>query len=156
MSRGLHERDQVTLVFEPKSVTSTAPAWNGHGNTTGDASGIDISGYDEALIELNFGLVGAAAVDVDCFDSATDDADAAAIITNAAGTEADYVQKTSADQNKVHLLRLRAKDHKKYLFIKYKQSTTGATLVGINVILSKANSEPVEQTNAMDFVDTTP
>ena len=156
MPQGLHENVQVTQVFEPQAVASTAAAWNGHGNTTGDASGIDMSGYDEAMVELNLGSVAATTVDVDLYDSATDDGDAATIITNDAATEADFSQKTSANADNVYLVRIRAKDHKKYLFIKYQQGSTGSTLVGINVLLSKADKEPVTQSNTVDFADTTP
>lgn len=154
--RGLHENVQVTQVYEPESESTTTTGYNGHGTTTGDASGIDMQGYDEAMVELSIGSFASGTLDVDLLDSATDSAAAATIITNAAGTEADFAQKTSANADGVYLVRIRAKDHKRYLFIKSQNNGVGAKVFGINCLLSKADKEPVTQTNTVDFSDTTP
>ena len=98
--RGLHENVKFTQVFEPESEATTTTSYNGHGTTTGDAYGIDTQVYDEAVFELNIGSFASGNLDVYCLDSATDDAAAATIMTNVAGTEVDLAQKTSASADK--------------------------------------------------------
>jgi hypothetical protein len=151
MRGGLHESDYVKKVYEPKTITGTVTDYNGHSVTTGDAVGIDLRGYDEAMVVLSLGAIAAGTLDVDCFDSDTDDGTAAAIMTDDAGTEIDFAQKGTADQNLVHLLRFRPKDTKRYLFIKVTNSSNDSKAFGINVILGKADKEPVTQDNTIDF-----
>ena len=153
---GLHEVVKVAKLWEPKTVTATLTDYNGHGYTTGNASGLDIRGYDEAMVELNLGAIAGGNLTVSLLESETDDGTAATAITNAASTAAAFSAKTTADQNKTHLLRIRAKDVKRYLFVKCINDTGDSKAFSINVLLSQADKEPVTQDNTIDFDDSTP
>lgn len=150
MIRGaLHEEVQVTQVVPPEAFAAAVTEYN---NTTqGGASGIDLRGYDECVVELSIGDYAGGNYDVEFYDSATDDASAASQIDEADGTVGEFDTKTSANANGVYLARIRAKDVKRYLFIKTTNSSSDEKNIGINVLLGKADDIPVDQTNTVDF-----
>lgn len=152
-TRGLHETTKVIKVMEPKATTNCIDSWNGHNVTPGASSGIDMQGYDEAVVELQLGAIAGGALDVDVFENSTDSADSATQMQNDAGTDVDFDQKTSADQNLTHIIRFRAKDHKRYVYIKVTNSSADSKTYGVSLLATKADYEPVTQDNTVDYND---
>lgn len=149
MKQGLHEMVRVQQIYAPGARSATLTDYNA--TTQGGASGIDLQGYDECMIELELGAFAGGTLDVDLLESATDSAAAATLITDSASTEADFAQKTSANANNPYVVRIRAKDVKRYLFIRVINSSGDAKNYAISALLGKADSEPVSQVNTVDF-----
>lgn len=150
---GLHEEIKVVKVFEPKADTSTTDAWSGHGYTQGQASGIDLQDYDEAMVELSAGALVGGNLTVSLYGHTSDSCDDATAMTDDDSAAIAFDAKTTADQNKTYVLRIRAKDRPRYLFIKAAKSTADSKTYGINVLLGGAGSEPVTQENTVDHTD---
>jgi len=155
MMRGaLHEEVKQPQVYNPATVVAALTDWTQ--TTQAAASGIDLQGYDEAVIELNLGTIASGTLDVDFFESATDVATAATAIVDADGNAADFDQKAAANSDNGYVARIKAKDRKRYLFIRVTNSSSGSKTFGINVLLAKADKEPVTQDNTVDYADGSP
>jgi hypothetical protein len=149
MRQGLHEEVLVKHLYGARAVSATLTDWNG--TTQGGAAGIDLVGFDEAVCQLNLGAFASGTLDVSLYDSATDLGTDAAAILDSAGTAAAFAQMTSASANKTFIIRIRAKDCKRYLFVRAVNADGGAKSYSINILLAKATHEEVTQTNAINF-----
>jgi len=148
MIKGLHEEVKVVQVVPPETVTATLTTYNN--TTAAAASGIDTQGFDEMLVELSLGAI-TGTLDVAVFDSATDDGEAATAFTDGSGTAADFDQLGSSDDDKTLIIRVRARDMKRYCFIKVTNADASSKAFGINVLLAGAEDQPVTQDNTVDF-----
>jgi len=109
--------------------------YNGEADASG--LGIDVSGYNEALIIMNSGeATGTNTVTVLSTNDNTDDASSAVLITGAAFTAV-----TSANDNAVQVARVHVGGDKKYMIVK---SVVAANPVdfGVVAVLNKAQSVP--------------
>lgn len=148
MKPGLHEEVKAVSVIPPETVTATLTTYNG--TTSAAASGIDIAGYDEAVCELHLGTM-TGTLTVSLFDSATDDGDAAAVVTDIDGNEAAFDTLGSGTDDVVKIIRIKAKDVKRYLFVKVVNADDDSKTFGITMWLGDADSESVSQEQTVDF-----
>lgn len=141
-----HEELKVIKAFTPLSRATASTTYN-LDTAIGDAVGIDLQGFDEALIIVNEGAIAAGASLVYTAMAAdVDDAEHASmgVIENEAGDDA-AASFADTDDGKIKLIRIRAKDVKRYLFIRRAQTGAFAAVDEVTVILTKGNKVPVTQ-----------
>ncbi len=145
-----HEELKVHNPFLPLSRATAATTYNGDTLAAGNGTankGIDLLGFDEALIIINEGAIAAGAALVFTAKAAdvNDVSDASAttitngVPANAAASFAD------TDDAKTKLIRIRCQDVKRYLFVERAQTGAFAAVDSVVVILCKARKKPVTQ-----------
>jgi hypothetical protein len=147
--QGIHEEVLVKQSFPAQQISTAGTSYN---NTTiGVSSGIDMKGYDEAMVQVNCGTINGT-LDVSLLASAANGAaSAATAIAQADGTLADFNQITSANSNTTKVIRIRSKDTARYLFVKVVRGGATAKSFSIDVELGKPKSVPVTQDQTVDF-----
>lgn len=152
---GLHETIKVVQAQEPKSHTETVNLYNNLVLASATTNGIDTLGFEEAMVVINLGVIGADGTTFTVMSSQTPDANHASLanVTDTAGT---VCAKTvvDADDNKTFVLRFKCNEKKRYVFIKSLATGATAQVYGVNVLLGKPKSEPVTQLQTVAFADT--
>jgi len=146
--KGLHETVKVVQVVPPETVTATLTTFNN--TTSAAATGIDLVGFDEAVCELSLGKM-TGVLDVELFDSATDDGTVATQIKDINAVSAKFGQLGSGDDDKTQIIRIKAKDVKQFLFVKVTNADNDSKAFGINMLLGAADIDPVTQDETVDF-----
>lgn len=144
----IHEAVKVTTPFPPESRATAETQYNDA--AIGAALGIDTRDFDEAMITVHLGVVGATTLDVSVGFADIDDAEDASFVEDAAHALAQIV---NADDGKTFLIRISVQDTKRYMFVKTIQADAVAVLSCISVELSKADDLPVTQEQTVAFKD---
>lgn len=145
--RGLHEEIKVDQAFVPKSRSSANTLYNDL--AIGSAVGIDCKGFEEVLIAIACGAIGATTLTVEVGFADVDDAEDAsfALVSGASQAIVD------ADDDKEFVMRVKSKDVGRYCFVKVTQADAVACIYGISVLLGGAKEEPVTQSQTVAFTD---
>jgi len=146
--RGLHETVKVVQAVPPIVTTTAETLFNN--TSSGGTDGIDTKDFDELLVEVSFGAVGGV-LDVQLFESATNDSSTSTAVADINGVLADFDQFDGTEDNEVHVIRAKAKDLKRFVWVKTINADTTSKTYGINVLLGKADAEPVTQDQTVDF-----
>lgn len=144
--RGIHEAIKVTSPFVSKSRATATTLYND--DAIGDAVGIDLLGYEEALVTVQLGAMGATSLDISLGFADVDDAEDSSF---ALLTGADFAQILPASANKTYVIRVRAKDVGRYMFVKSVQVGAVAILSSVVVSLGRAVDQPVTQEQTVAF-----
>lgn len=144
--RGIHEAIKVTTPFVSKSRATAVTLYNDL--AIADAVGIDCKGFEEALITLQLGAMGATSLDVSVGFADVDDAEDSSF---ALLTDAEFAQAVAGSANKTYVIRVRAKDVGRYMFVKTVQVGAVAVLSAIVVSLGRAIDQPVTQEQTVNF-----
>lgn len=145
-----HECCKIFNPFLPLSRAAAGTLYNGDTASAGNGTankGIDLQGFYEALIIINEGAIAAGAAityNIKCAD-VNDVSDASATqVTDGvpANASAAFVD---TDDNKTKLIRIRAQDVKRFLFVERVQTGAFAAVDSVVVMLTAAQKEPVTQ-----------
>ena len=144
----LHESVKIMTPFPPAERSAATTLYNNA--AIGDAVGIDTRDFDEALISVQTGVVGATTLDVTVGFSDTADADHAsfALLSGAA-----FAQVVNANDNKTYVIRISTQDTMRYMFVKTVQADAVAVNYAVTVALGKADVMPVTQLETVAFED---
>lgn len=144
----LHEAIKVVLAQSPVVETGTVTHWNG--TTQGGASGIDLQGFEEAMAVVAVGAV-TGDLTVDLYDSDTDDGTAATAITDVNSVAAAFAAIDSDDDDNPYVIRIRAKDTKRYLFVRCVNADASSKAYSVTVVLGAPKTKSVSQVNTVNF-----
>lgn len=142
-TRNLAESIVVKSAGAPASFSA-----NTYYNGASDASGIgiDTKGYDEAMVVVHAGTA-TGTLDVSLTATALNSTTAS---SSTALTSAAFTQITSANDNTVYVANVKTKNIPRYLFVK-EVVASDVVSFGAEVLLSKAEKEPVDQDNTIAF-----
>ncbi len=148
-----HEEIRVAQAFKPAGRNSADTLYNGVAAGSTASKGIDLQGFDEAMVVVQAGGINASVTSV-VYTPQTKAANTntAEDATSVASTDLTSSALTlgPSDDNKTKLIRIRCRDVGRYLFVKRVQ--TGAALIddSVMVILTKAQNVPVTNDSNID------
>lgn len=144
MIRGrLHEAVKNDQAFTPKDRSTANTLYNDA--AIADAAGIDTQGYDDVVVVINCGVIGATTLTFDVGFADIDDAEDSSFAILSGTTQAVV----NADDGKEFTIGIRAKDNGRYLFVKCVQADAVSAVYGVSVQLGQADKEPVTQSQTV-------
>jgi len=146
MFQAAHEELAIAHLFKPALRTDATTLYN-LDTAIGDAVGIDMTGYDEALIVIKAGVIGAGqTLDFTAWTAAANDAEAAsfAIVEGTDGVD-NAAQFLNTHDGLIKLIRIKCADVERYLFLKVVITGSDDFYFDASVILCKAKKVPVTQ-----------
>ena len=151
--QGAHEEIRVVQAFKPVDRSSADTLYNGVAAGSSADKGIDLRGFDEALVIVQAGVINASVTSV-VYTPQTKAANTntAEDATSVASTDLTSSALTlgPSDDNKTKLIRVRCRDVGRYLFIKRVQTGAASILDSVIVLLTKAQVVPVTNDSAID------
>lgn len=150
MRGAAHEEIKVFNPFLPLSRSAASTLYNADTAAAGNGTankGIDLLGFDEVLIILSEGAIndsGSLVYNIKCAD-VNDVSDASAtLVTDGVPANATAAF-AGTDDAKTKLIRIRAQDVKRYLFVERIQTGAVAIVDSVVVLLTTARKRPVTQ-----------
>lgn len=145
--KALEEMTRVESPFRADARSSAETRYNDQ-VTASCATGIDTKGYDEALIALDVNAIaGGGTLDVTVLE---DDAKSSAVNATAI-SGAVFTQKTSSDDAKTFVGRIKTKLTQRYLYVKAVQGVAASKKYSVHVLLGRARDLPVSQEQTVEF-----
>ena len=150
MRKRLFEQAKVVQAVPPIVTTTAETLFNNV--ASGGTNGIDTKDFDDAMVEVNLGTM-TGDLDVSVVESDTNDSSTATAVADINGVLADLNQFTTAgaEDDDVYLIGLKAKDLKRYIWVKTVNGDVSSKTYGINVLLSDADENVVTQANTVQF-----
>lgn len=148
--QGLHE----SLLDKKAYVPAVYAAGTYNNGATGTVTnGVDTRASEEALIELNVGVVAAAhTLDVSIWQNDTNTTTGATAVTDKDGTAMAFAQIVNGGNASATLVgRIQTKNTKRYLFVKAVVVGASGIAMSANVILGKNDVEPISQDITVAF-----
>jgi hypothetical protein len=144
----------VQAVSSGKYSSAPGTQYNGVAQTV-TGNGIDTRECDEINFVINVGEVnGGGTLDVSIVHAATNDPDDATLVSGSASpsdtasTGATFTQITAANDNQLHTASLKAKEFKRYMWVRSRVAGASANF-GVIAVKGKCDSDP--QTNSPVF-----
>jgi len=145
MKGRLFESQKIVQAFTPKDRSAANTLYNDA--AIGDAVGIDCKGFEDALISIILGVVGATTIDFAVGFADVNDAEDSSFALLSGATK----QIVNADDGKVFLMGIRTKDVGRYMFVKAVQADAVSVVYNVAVALGQAQNEPVTQEQTVAF-----
>lgn len=150
--KAAHEEIRVEQAFKPVTRSAADTLYNGVAAGSTASKGIDLQGFDEALVIVQCGAVHNSSSLVYTPQTKAADTNTAEDAVTIVSTDltSSALSIAGTDDNKTKLLRIRCRDVSRYLFVKRVQTGANAVDDSIIVLLTKAQTVPVTNDSVID------